>query len=240
MRLFAGPNGSGKTTLQRSLAGRVNLYHLVSPDDVFESLQRVPVLSFGDYGLKTPPTTSVFRNFVRCSSYDDTTQKSLSSVTIIGEQLNVERVRLSAYNTALICGFLRHIMIQQGVSFSFESVFSHKSKIDELREAYKAGYRVYMYYVATASEELNVGRVLQRVKDGGHAVPEAKIRSRYKASLLNLVPSLKYVYRAYIFDNSYQKTRWLAELTPSGLLHLKTSRVPVWFDEYLVKKISDT
>jgi predicted ABC-type ATPase len=64
-------------------------------------------------------------------------------------------------------------------SFVSETVFSHPSELDLLRTAGVAGYRRYLY-VILKPEELAVQRVLVRVETGGHAVPEEKLRARFR------------------------------------------------------------
>lgn len=46
--------------------------------------------------------------------------------------------------------------------------------------------RSYLYYVATEYVEINIERVKIRVVNGGHPVPEDKIRKRYTGSLGSL------------------------------------------------------
>ncbi|WP_236696765.1 hypothetical protein [Rhodopirellula islandica] len=55
---------------------------------------------------------------------------------------------------------------------------SHHSKIELLQQTERAGYRNYLYFVATSDEEINLDQVRLRVAHGGHDVPEQKIRER--------------------------------------------------------------
>lgn len=75
-----------------------------------------------------------------------------------------------------------------GVAFAMETVFSHwkvdgegriVSKISMIRELQRAGYFVLLVFVGLASAELSIGRVATRVNEGGHAVPEEKLRARF-------------------------------------------------------------
>jgi predicted ABC-type ATPase len=50
-------------------------------------------------------------------------------------------------------------------------------------EAKKLNFDIRLIYIILNSAELNIERVRMRVATGGHAVPEEKIRSRYKRSL---------------------------------------------------------
>ena len=88
-------------------------------------------------------------------------------------------------------------------SFSFETVMSHPSKVDVLRDARGRGFRTLLYFVATESAALNVARVKQRVALGGHDVPEDRIRARYARTLTLLPAAIEAADDAALFDNSY-------------------------------------
>lgn len=61
-------------------------------------------------------------------------------------------------------------MLDSDSSFSFESVFSHPSKIDELINAKRKQYKIYLYFIATEAPSINTERVSNRVQLGGHDV----------------------------------------------------------------------
>lgn len=97
---------------------------------------------------------------------------------------------------------LRDTMIREQRSFCTETVFSHPSKLELLREAKRAGYLVTLIYCHLDMPELNVARVRHRVSRGGHPVPEDRIRSRYERTYALMADALKIVDRAWLFDNS--------------------------------------
>ena len=119
---------------------------------------------------------------------------------------------------------------------------SHPGKVALLEKAQQAGYRTYLYFVATDDPEINGSRVRNRVGLGGHPVPEDKIISRYHRSLALLLEAIKHTNRAYIFDNSTDSSNprlaWLAEVTDGQLLVLKTERIPAWFQRAVIHKIT--
>jgi predicted ABC-type ATPase len=102
-----------------------------------------------------------------------------------------------------------------------------------LAQAQAAGYRTYLYFVATDDPAINISRVRNRVKLGGHAVPEGLIVKRYYKSLGLLMEAIRCTNRAYIFDNSGDNAdrshTWLAEITDGRNLELKTDLIPAWF-----------
>jgi predicted ABC-type ATPase len=80
------------------------------------------------------------------------------------------------------------LAMDQGMSFAFETVFSYlepqpdgtfKSKTDVIRTLQKSGYYVILLFVGLASADLSIARVSTRRRQGGHDVPEAKLRSRF-------------------------------------------------------------
>ena len=69
------------------------------------------------------------------------------------------------------------------MSFTYETVMSHISKVELLNYAKLKGFRTYLYYIATDDPEINISRVKNRVNLGGHNVPENLIIDRYHRSL---------------------------------------------------------
>jgi predicted ABC-type ATPase len=90
----------------------------------------------------------------------------------------------------------RRECLDQGIDFSFETVMSHRSKIELLRDARRRGYAIVIFFVATESPLLNVERVRQRVALGGHPVPEDRIVARYERALALLPEAISQCDRA--------------------------------------------
>ena len=142
-----------------------------------------------------------------------------------------------SYEAALITSFIREHLLKNGISFSFEAVMSHISKLDEITEAKILGYKVYLYFICLDEPTLNVSRVKNRVKKGGHDVDQNKIISRYSNTLTNLFPALKIADRAYLFDNS-DEMRLIAEKNHDELLiDVEASQFPNWFTQYVINRV---
>jgi predicted ABC-type ATPase len=88
------------------------------------------------------------------------------------------------------------------LSFSFETVMSHRSKVDFMIRADDAGYDVTIYFVCTSDPEINVRRVENRVSRGGHDVPHERIVARYWRTLELLPYAALVARRTVLFDNS--------------------------------------
>jgi len=87
-------------------------------------------------------------------------------------------------------------------SVAFESVFSAPDKLRFVRAAVKAGYFVRLFFICTESPEINASRILGRRLEGGHDVPLEKIYSRFAKSIAQCAVAIRWVDRAYVYDNS--------------------------------------
>lgn len=135
----------------------------------------------------------------------------------------------TSYTVAALAQWLCHALLQAQVSLSFETVMSHESKVELLSDASKAGFRVYVYWVSTEHPDINVSRVEQRVRHGGHDVPEDRIVERYVRSTRLLPRAVEAAHRAYLFDNSGTSARLIAEFENGELVHVADDR-PGWYD----------
>jgi predicted ABC-type ATPase len=106
-----------------------------------------------------------------------------------------------AYDAAAVAAETRAKLIDLGQPFIAETVFSHPSKLDLIDAAHAAGYTVVLH-VLLVPEELAVQRVSHRVGAGGHDVPEAKIRARYRRLWALVVTAIGRCDSATVYDNS--------------------------------------
>lgn len=100
---------------------------------------------------------------------------------------------------------LREEALCNNEDFTFETVLSTKLKLDFLRRAKTKGYFIRAFFILTLDPEVNILRVKVRVEEGGHDVPEDKIRSRYKKSLGLLPELIKVCDVLHVYDNTTQK-----------------------------------
>ncbi len=79
-----------------------------------------------------------------------------------------------------------HFHARRGDNFSFETTLSGRAYARVIPGWQAIGYRVKLFFLRLDSPELAIARVCQRVKAGGHNIPEKVIRRRFKAGLNNL------------------------------------------------------
>ena len=77
------------------------------------------------------------------------------------------------------------ICLKNKESVVLESTISGSYHERVIERAKKEKYEIIFVYVFLASVEQNLARIKQRVKLGGHNVPELDVRRRYKRSLHN-------------------------------------------------------
>ncbi|MEO1975114.1 MAG: zeta toxin family protein [Paracoccaceae bacterium] len=108
----------------------------------------------------------------------------------------------ASYAAAKIADARRTDLLAKGMSFATETVFSHPSKLDIIDTARTRGYLVVAMHVGVDSPDLSVRRVQSRTEEGGHDVPEEKIRARFDRSQPLIRQAVLRADRGMVFDNS--------------------------------------
>ena len=78
-----------------------------------------------------------------------------------------------------------HDLSAQQKSFAFETTLATRSYAKWVKVLIEQGYEVHLIYLWLRSPEIAIARVHERVRAGGHDVPEATIRRRYKRGVQN-------------------------------------------------------
>lgn len=242
LRLFAGPNGSGKTTILERIPKEVNFGYIVNADEIEKTLAQEGKYSFNEQNISTD--TANLQRYFRNEGFSILKIKDpvfIDHLIVKDNNIHLPISYVNSYVAADLAGFLRIKHIENSHSFTFESVLSHPSKLDLLKFAKSKAYRIYLYYIATESVEINVNRVKIRVLQQGHPVSEEAIRNRYPKSLNLLYDVIKLSDRAYLFDNSGKESLYVAEITngENVELHCNPENVPNWFINYVKNKATD-
>ncbi|HEX3371911.1 MAG TPA: zeta toxin family protein [Candidatus Acidoferrales bacterium] len=87
-------------------------------------------------------------------------------------------------------------------NFALETTLGGRTLAALLDKAIAKGIEVRVWYVGLANPELHLARVRARVQQGGHDIPEAKIRERYTRSIWNLIQLLPKLTEVFVYDNS--------------------------------------
>jgi predicted ABC-type ATPase len=132
--------------------------------------------------------------------------------------------------------------LQVGMSFVSETVFSHTSKLDLITAAQHAGFAVVLLVVCVDDPQMLLGRVTQRVQEGGHAVPPERILARYPRTLHHLSEAVRRADLALLYDTSapvgaaVQPPRLVAKLR-GGQLAWQAEALPQWAQSVLTPNL---
>jgi len=158
----------------------------------------------------------------------------LVNADLIAAELDNKNTEELAYIASRVAEQLRYDLLEKGVSFCFETVFSHPSKIDFIADAKALGYEVILVFIHLQSDELNQARVAQRVSEGGHDVPGEKIISRIPRTLKHIRAALPLADQVRIYENSSLSDPYLpiAHLEGNQIVQM-ISPLPGWATEML-------
>jgi predicted ABC-type ATPase len=96
-------------------------------------------------------------------------------------------------------------------SFAFETTLAARTYAGWLAELCPGGYTAHLFYYWLDSADLAITRVANRVRSGGHNVPEDTIRRRYTRSVRNFLELYRPVVTTWqVYDNSNGRGRLLA------------------------------
>ena len=157
---------------------------------------------------------------------------------IIGEYINADEIKkqrnCSDLEAAQFATALREDAVKNKRDFTFETVLSSSRNVELLKNAKAAGYRIEVVFVLTADPQINVSRVAQRVKNGGHDVPKDKIIGRYHKSLDNISVMLKIADIMWVVDNSTEKAELIIYSKDS---EISINETPYWNKDKIEKLI---
>ena len=86
-------------------------------------------------------------------------------------------------------------------AYAFETTLGGNTVPRKIAEASHT-HDVLMWFCGLSSPDHHIARVRARVAAGGHDIPEAKIRERYRSSLENLIALMPSIEMLRVYDNS--------------------------------------
>ena len=143
LRMFAGPNGSGKSVLKSYLPEPLLGVYL-NADEIEARVRKRGCLDMSTLGIRTT-VEEVLPVF---TSSDFLTTHGLAEaayrLSFANGWLCFPAGVINSYFASVAADFLRQKLLAEQRSFTFETVMSHPSKVDLLKQAQAAGYRTYL------------------------------------------------------------------------------------------------
>ncbi len=136
----------------------------------------------------------------------------LRGALAVDEFVNADTIAqgLSAYrpeSAAITAGRVMldrlRFLVRERRDFAFETTLAGRGHARWLQDLRTASYRAHLLFLALPAPELAVARVAERVRQGGHDVPEAVVRRRFLAGLRNSFEVYRTVVDGWhMYDNS--------------------------------------
>lgn len=125
------------------------------------------------FALRYLPQIASCRNFVNA----DLIAYGISPFDSLSAQYEAGRI------------FLReiHANINKRVDFAFETTLAGRSHINLLKKLRKDGWQVVLFFLWIPDAAFSKSRIRERVKDGGHDVPDDTIYRRFPRTMHNLI-----------------------------------------------------
>ena len=240
VRIFAGPNGSGKSTIKGIVEDKVNLGTYVNADEIKVALSKDWSLDFSLYGVSLHGDRFVdtLRGSTWAGRMKDV-EYTISQLRFENDVIKItDSYELEDYFVSFIASYIWDELLESSNKFTVETVMSHPSKLEFIKRAKEKGFKVYLYFVTLADPALNKHRVKTRVQEGGHDVDENKIVNRYYRTMEYLLPALRLVDEAYLFDNSKREAKMFA-VKKDRVLEIQGEFIPRWFSMYVTDKLGN-
>jgi len=110
---------------------------------------------------------------------------------------------VTAYEAAELAASIRRELVNQRESFIFETVLSDPvgEKVEQLASFAALGYTVVLIFIRIDSADESVKRVSMRACQGGHDVPDEKLRARFDRTQANLPRAIQRLPYVIVFSN---------------------------------------
>lgn len=95
-----------------------------------------------------------------------------------------------------------HQLLKEKINFAFETTLSGVTYLELIELAKLAGYYIIFLFIWLENFQLAKSRVAERVRKGGHKLPDDVIEIRYKKGMENFPKYASQANDWYVFDNS--------------------------------------
>ena len=155
--------------------------------------------------------------------------------TDLGVIVDVDKITAELGGNALAGGkaALRKISecIDKGISFTQETTLSGRKTEATAKQVKELGYHVRLFYIGLDTAEESLSRIANRVKRGGHDIPQDDVVRRFAGRWEAVAKVLPYCDEAEFYDNDNGFV--LVAEYRNGELRTVGSRRPQWLMELL-------
>jgi predicted ABC-type ATPase len=115
-----------------------------------------------------------------------------------------EALEINPYEAAEVASAIRSSLVSHGESFIFETVLSDPvgDKVDTLATYVDLGHTVVLLFIRLDSARESIRRVAIRASQGGHDVPDEKLKAHFERTKVNLQRAIKRLPHVVVYDNN--------------------------------------
>ena len=100
---------------------------------------------------------------------------------------------------------------KRGADFGFETTLSGKSYVRLFGDLIRSGYAIHLFFLWIPNVEISIKRIRERVRRGGHDIPEPVVRRRFYRGIENFFNVYQRFLSSWvIFDNSTPEPETIA------------------------------
>lgn len=171
-------------------------------------MPRVVVLAGINGAGKTTASRDLLVNVLKIPVFTnaDAIARGLNSLNPESESISAARVMLDWMDT----------LVGKRRDFAFETTLAGRTYAAWLRTLRQSGYEFHLYYFWLDSAELAMRRVAERVRGGGHHIPDADVLRRYGRSVRNFLELYRPIADYWeVIDNSVGRRELVALGNPA-------------------------
>ena len=155
--------------------------------------------------------------------------------TDLGRIIDVDRI-IAENNGDMMTGGKKSVRLiddclNKEICFTQETTLSGHLTLSTVKKAREKGYYIRLYYIGLDTLEESLVRIENRVRKGGHAVPEEDVARRFGKRFIDLAAVLPYCDEAVLYDNENGFIK-VAEYK-NGTILCVGERHPAWLNELL-------
>lgn len=121
----------------------------------------------------------------------------------IAQGLSAYRPEAAAVTAGRVMLERLRFLARERRDFAFETTLAGRGHARWLGELRSSGYRAHLVFLSLPDADLAVARVAERVRQGGHQVPEDVVRRRFAAGLTNLLALYSDLVESWqVYDNA--------------------------------------
>lgn len=121
--------------------------------------------------------------------------------------------------------------LEKEICFTQETTLSGHRILATVKKAIEKGYYIRLYYVGLNTVEESLVRIENRVKKGGHNIPDEYVKRRFNKRFEDLTTILQYCDEATFYDNENGFVA-VAEYKNGEILQIGNLK-PEWLNELL-------